>query len=79
MTRIPNTSGTESVALGEGTIRSIFRTKTRDEWTERFVDVDACVTPVLSPREAPHHPYNAQRNVFSLDGATSHNRRRDSR
>ncbi len=48
---------------------AIFRTKTRDEWTERFVDVDACVTPVLSPLEAPGHPYNAQRNVFSLDGA----------
>jgi alpha-methylacyl-CoA racemase len=48
---------------------SIFRTKTRDEWTERFFDVDACVTPVLSPREAVDHPYNAQRNVFSIDGA----------
>jgi alpha-methylacyl-CoA racemase len=48
---------------------SIFRTQTRDEWTERFVDVDACVTPVLSPREATHHPYNAQRNVFSIEGA----------
>jgi alpha-methylacyl-CoA racemase len=48
---------------------AIFRTKTRDEWTERFVDVDACVTPVLSPREAPRHPYNAHRNVFSIDGA----------
>jgi alpha-methylacyl-CoA racemase len=48
---------------------AIFRTKTRDEWTERFVGVDACVTPVLSPREAAHHPYNAQRNVFSIDGA----------
>lgn len=48
---------------------SIFRTKTRDEWTERFVGVDACVTPVLSPREAPRHSYNAERNVFSTDGA----------
>jgi alpha-methylacyl-CoA racemase len=48
---------------------SIFRTKTRDEWTERFFDIDACVTPVLSPREAPHHPYNAERDVFSVDGA----------
>ena len=47
---------------------SIFRTKTRDEWTDRFVGVDACVTPVLSPQEATQHPYNVQRNVFSTDG-----------
>jgi alpha-methylacyl-CoA racemase len=48
---------------------AVFRTKTRDEWTERFVGIDACVTPVLSPREAAHHPFNAQRDVFSTDGA----------
>jgi len=29
-----------------------FREKTRDEWTEIFEGVDACVTPVLTPREA---------------------------
>jgi alpha-methylacyl-CoA racemase len=46
-----------------------FREKTRDEWTEIFRDVDACVTPVLSPREAAHHPYNTAREVFVVDGA----------
>jgi alpha-methylacyl-CoA racemase len=50
-------------------LAAVFRTKTRDEWTERFVGIDACVTPVLSPREAAHHPFNAQRDVFSTDGA----------
>ena len=44
---------------------AIFATKSRDEWTSTFAEVDACVTPVLSPREAVHHPYNADRNVFS--------------
>jgi alpha-methylacyl-CoA racemase len=44
---------------------AIFLTKTRDEWTAIFRDVDACVTPVLSPREAAHHPYNAERDVFA--------------
>jgi alpha-methylacyl-CoA racemase len=43
----------------------IFATKTRDEWTEVFGEVDACVTPVLSPREAAHHSYNTTRNVFA--------------
>ena len=41
------------------------RRRTRDEWTEIFADVDACVTPVLSPREAARHPYNTARDVFS--------------
>lgn len=44
----------------------LFRSRTRDEWTETFEDVDACVTPVLSPREAAHHPYNVAREVFDL-------------
>lgn len=47
---------------------TIFATKTRDEWTAIFEDVDACTTPVLSPSEAVTHPYNASRNVFT-DGA----------
>lgn len=48
---------------------SIFATKSRDEWTALFEGVDACVTPVLSPREAVEHPYNTARNVFSTSGA----------
>jgi alpha-methylacyl-CoA racemase len=47
----------------------IFRSKTRDEWTEIFGAVDACVTPVLSPREAVSHPYNTERHVFQTEGA----------
>jgi alpha-methylacyl-CoA racemase len=43
----------------------IFESKTRDEWTAIFENVDACVTPVLSPREAVDHRYNADRNVFA--------------
>jgi alpha-methylacyl-CoA racemase len=48
-------------------LSTIFATKTRDEWTEAFADVDACVTPVLSPREAARHPYNTERQVFGVD------------
>ena len=47
---------------------TIFLSKTRDEWTAIFENVDACVTPVLSPREATRHPYNTERSVFALDG-----------
>jgi alpha-methylacyl-CoA racemase len=41
----------------------IFKTKTRDEWTEIFAGRDACTYPVLSPKEAPTHPFNAERNT----------------
>ena len=36
----------------------IFKSKTRDEWTEIFDGTDACVAPVLSPWEAHLHPHN---------------------
>ncbi len=42
----------------------VFAAKTRDEWTNVFEDLDACVTPVLSSREAATHPYNTERDVF---------------
>ncbi len=45
----------------------IFRGKTRDEWAEIFLDRDACVSPVLSPREAAAHPVNTARGVYSVD------------
>ncbi|MGD9483221.1 CaiB/BaiF CoA-transferase family protein [Streptomyces sp. TRM70308] len=41
-----------------------FRTRTRDAWAEVFADSDACVAPVLSLREAPHHPHLAARGTF---------------
>jgi alpha-methylacyl-CoA racemase len=44
----------------------VFAAKSRDEWTTIFANTDACVTPVLSPREAANHPYNTSRNVFSV-------------
>lgn len=41
-----------------------FRQKSRDEWAEIFADTDACVTPVLTFAEAPHHPHNATRGSY---------------
>lgn len=46
-----------------------FKTRTRDEWSAIFEPVDACVTPVLSIAEAPHHPHNLARRTFhDVDG-----------
>ncbi|MFE9251392.1 CaiB/BaiF CoA transferase family protein [Streptomyces sp. NPDC007088] len=49
-------------------IARAFRTRTRAEWTEVFADSDACVAPVLSLREAPHHPHLAARGTFTEAG-----------
>jgi alpha-methylacyl-CoA racemase len=43
---------------------TIFKTKTRDEWTAVFDGTDACVVPVLSPWEAHLHPHNVARSTF---------------
>ncbi|GAA2522352.1 CaiB/BaiF CoA-transferase family protein [Streptomyces levis] len=48
-----------------------FKSRTRDEWTAVFDGTDACVAPVLSLREAPHHPHLAARGTFTdHDGIT---------
>jgi alpha-methylacyl-CoA racemase len=46
---------------------ALFASRTRDEWTAVFEGSDACVAPVLSPREAARHAYNTERGVFSTD------------
>ncbi|MFF6986568.1 CoA transferase [Streptomyces sp. NPDC010273] len=45
-----------------------FKSRTRDEWTDVFAGTDACVAPVLSLREAPHHPHLAARGTFTEHG-----------
>jgi alpha-methylacyl-CoA racemase len=45
-------------------VAGIFRSKTRVEWLEVFEGTDACVTPVLSLGQAPHHPHNVTRGTF---------------
>lgn len=40
------------------------KTKTRDDWAQIFDGSDACVAPVLSITEAPHHPHNTHRKTF---------------
>jgi len=45
-------------------ITEVVRTRTRDEWTAVFENVDACVTPVLTWDEAAEHPHNTARGTF---------------
>jgi alpha-methylacyl-CoA racemase len=52
-------------------LAEIFRSRTREQWSEVFEGSDACVTPVLDLFEAPSHPHNRKRRSFGeLDGAT---------
>jgi alpha-methylacyl-CoA racemase len=44
-----------------------FASRPRDEWERLFADVDACVTAVLAPDEAPRHPHHAARGTFMTD------------
>jgi len=53
----------------EPRITEIFLTKTRDEWTRVFENLDACFAPVLEMREAEQHPHNVlQGNFLSSPG-----------
>jgi alpha-methylacyl-CoA racemase len=45
-------------------IAATFATRTRDEWSDLFEKTDACVAPVLSLTEAPHHAHLAARGTF---------------
>lgn len=54
-------------------LRTLFeetlRTRTRDEWAKLAEGTDACLSPVLTPEEAPSHPHNIARGTFvDVDG-----------
>ena len=41
-----------------------FKQKTRDEWADIFATSDACVTPILTYKEAPSHPHMDDRKTY---------------
>ncbi len=45
-------------------LAAIFKTKTRDEWSELMEGTDVCFAPVLSIPEAIEHPHNVDRRTF---------------
>ncbi|WP_336027170.1 CaiB/BaiF CoA transferase family protein [Geodermatophilus sp. FMUSA9-8] len=45
-----------------------FAAEPREHWERVFEGTDACVTPVLEPREAPAHPHLAARGTFTEVG-----------
>ena len=53
-------------------LESVFKSKTRDEWSGLFDGTDACVTPVLNMAEAQEHPHNKARNSHVVSGILTH-------
>ena len=49
-------------------IAAAVATRTRDEWADCAGHTDACLTPVLSLAEAPHHPHVAARGILVAEG-----------
>ncbi|MEY2469378.1 MAG: alpha-methylacyl-CoA racemase [Actinomycetota bacterium] len=49
----------------KGRVADCFKQKTRAEWCEIMEHTDVCFAPVLSLWEAPQHPANIARNVFT--------------
>jgi alpha-methylacyl-CoA racemase len=48
-------------------IAATIASRTQDEWVQAFDGSDACVSPVLSLREAPDHPHIAGRQTIRRD------------
>ena len=46
------------------TFREVFKTKTRDEWTAVFEDLDACVEPVMDLEEVSKDEHLVQRGMW---------------
>ncbi len=55
---------TASWAEHEAIFGRIFKSRTRDEWSDLLEGTDACAVPVLSLTEAPGHPHNVARGTF---------------
>jgi len=47
-----------------------FLTRPRDAWAAVFIDLDACVSPVLTMGEAPHDPHLRAWGTFIAPGGT---------
>lgn len=54
----------EDVALFKKTLQDTFATRTFDEWTVTFSELEACAEPVLTLEEVVNHPQMKAREMF---------------
>ncbi len=50
--------------------KTLFKSKTRDEWCDLLEGTDVCFGPVLTPSEAAEHPHIKARNIYSKEDGT---------
>jgi len=60
---IPGGIEPPNIEIAKKHVRDIIKTRTRDEWTEEFRKVDACVEPVLSLSEALNNSNSIERGM----------------
>jgi alpha-methylacyl-CoA racemase len=65
---MPDRSGPRDWPALNAAIADVFASKTQDEWVKVFDESDACVSPVVSLREAAGHPQLSARGTLRLDG-----------
>lgn len=53
-------------------LETLFKSKTRSDWSLKFDGTDACVTPVLNYIETQDHPQNAARGGLQKSGLHIH-------
>ncbi len=53
-------------------LTDIFASKSRAHWEKLFENSDACVTPVLTYKEAPNHPHNLARATHTQHNGLIH-------
>jgi alpha-methylacyl-CoA racemase len=61
---LPDRGDAQRWPEGKRLLVEVFLTRSRDEWVEVFDGSDACLSPVLSLDEAPHHPHAVARAAF---------------
>ncbi|MCK4824337.1 CoA transferase, partial [bacterium] len=61
---LPSQNDTERWPEIKTRFERIFKTKTREQWTEIFEGKDACVSPVLDLDEVALHPHNRERELI---------------
>ena len=63
--------GSEASAEVGKAVSDRVRQKTQDDWGRVFADVDACVTPLLTPAEALAHPHHHARGLVHRRGGVT--------
>jgi alpha-methylacyl-CoA racemase len=68
---LPHQQDRQSWPAMKDRLKTLFRTKTRDEWCKIMEGSDICFAPVLSMEEAPKHPHMKHRGTFVEQGGVT--------